>query len=78
MLMSSFLLMNSHMFQAANEHKGKEVKSAPGDAVANQHQGIVSIPYLGNQSHNNMEKKQGRICFLFPFILQVELWHRKG
>ena len=39
--------MNSHVFQSANEHKGIEVRPAPGDAVANQHQAICVKPVSG-------------------------------
>ena len=39
--------MNGHVFQAANEHIGMEVRSAPGDMVANQHQGICVKPISG-------------------------------
>ena len=44
MLISSFSITNGHMFQLANEHKGMEVKSAPGDTVGNQCQGICVKP----------------------------------
>ena len=44
MLISSFLIMNGSMFHSANEHKGIEVRPAPSDAVANQHQGICVKP----------------------------------
>ena len=32
--MSSCSIMNDHVFQSANEHKGMVVKSAPGNVVA--------------------------------------------
>ena len=35
MLISLFLIMNGHVFQSANEHKGIEVRSAPGNMVTN-------------------------------------------
>ena len=44
MLISSMSIMNGHMFQSANKHKGMEVISAPGDVVANQNQGICVKP----------------------------------
>ena len=36
--------MNGHMFQSANEHKGFQIRPAPGDVVANQHQEICVKP----------------------------------
>ena len=47
MLISSFLIMNGHMFQLANKHMRIEVRPGPGDAVANQHQGICVKPISG-------------------------------
>ena len=40
MIISLFSIVKGHMFQLTNEHKGSEVGTAPGDVVANQHQGI--------------------------------------
>ena len=40
-------MMNGHVFQSANEHKGIEVRPASGDAVANQHQEMCVKPIYG-------------------------------
>ena len=45
LLISPFLIMNGHVFQSANEHKGIEVRPAPGDVVATQCQWIC-VKYI--------------------------------
>ena len=47
MLIILFSIMNGHVFQSANDHKGIEVRPASGDVVANQHQGICIKPVSG-------------------------------
>ena len=42
--MSSFLMMNGHLFHSANEHKGIQVRPVSGDVVANQHQEMCVKP----------------------------------
>ena len=44
MIISSFLIPNGHAFQSTTEHEGMWVGIAPGDVVANQHQGISVKP----------------------------------
>ena len=44
MIISLFFIMNGHMFQLTNEHKGIECGTAPGDMVVNQHQEICVKP----------------------------------
>ena len=41
------MIINSHVFQSANEHKGIVVGPASGDVVANQHQEIFVKPVSG-------------------------------
>ena len=43
-LMSLFLIMNGHVFQLANEHKGIGVRPASANSVSNQHWQICVKP----------------------------------
>ena len=64
MLISPFSIMNVHMFQSANEHKGIEVIPGSGDVVANQHQEICVKPVSGQlRAKQHGEKNKVRHVF---------------
>ena len=47
MIISSFSIMNGHMFKLTNKPKGILARTAHGDVVANQHWGICVKPVSG-------------------------------
>ena len=58
-LMSSFLIMNGHMFQLTNDHKGIGVRPASADAESNQHEQMCVKPISGQcrQQHHGKEAR---------------------